>query len=262
MNTWVDGGWSLLVLLLATGLFFFLLTRGTLLWRQLNSAAHGETAHVYPLYSNPVLIRLVDFQPVISAILLWQYPKIVSQVVLELERMDLRHRQLLITSCAFGNVIPRVVKAAVQAGAERVLITDLIDCELTHARDKLGEHAGNVSLLRENATALEQGDGTIAANVMFFLLHELPHPQKALALNEAIRVLAPGGKLILAEFHRPDLWLLRALSWIYFKVFEPLGLALWNTNDPFRHLQAMPGITCERTTFLSGNFQVITATRT
>jgi SAM-dependent methyltransferase len=261
MHTWIDCGLPLLLLLVAIGLFFFLLTRGTLLWRQLTPAAHGETAHVYPLYSNPLLIRLVDFQPVISAILLWQYRSIVSQVVLELQRMDLRHRQVLITSCAFGNVIPRVVKAAMQSGTERVLITDLIDYELTHARDKLGELARNVSLQRGNATAMEQHDGTVGANIMFFLLHELPHPQKALALNEAIRVLAPGGKLMLAEFHRPDHWPLRVLSWTYFKVFEPLGLALWDIHDPFRHLQAMQGITCERTTFLSGNFQVITATR-
>jgi len=36
-------------------------------------------------------------------------------------------------------------------------------------------------------------------------------------------MLAPGGRLLIAEFHRPDPWVLRALSWTYFKVFEPLG---------------------------------------
>ena len=79
--------------------------------------------------------------------------------------------------------------------------------------------------------------------------------------REAGRMLAAGGKLFLAEFHRPEPWVLRALSWTYFKVFEPLGLALWDTHDPLGCLQAMGGWSCERTTFFFGNFQIITATK-
>ena len=81
------------------------------------------------------------------------------------------------------------------------------------------------------------------------------------ALSEAGRMLAPGGKLLLAEFHRPEPRVLRALSWTYFKVFEPLGLALWDTHDPVKCLEAMGGWRCERTTYFCGNFQVITATK-
>jgi ubiquinone/menaquinone biosynthesis C-methylase UbiE len=74
-------------------------------------------------------------------------------------------------------------------------------------------------------------------------------------------MLAPGGKLYLAEFHRPELWVLRALSWTYFKVFEPLGLALWDTHDPLEYMENIGGWACERTTYLFGNFQIITATK-
>ena len=158
-------------------------------------------------------------------------------------------------------MIPRVVKAAVQTGAERVLIADIIHNELIHAKSKLGEFSGKVDFIEDNATAMNQEPGFAAANVMFFLLHELPHDMKARALSEAGRMLAPGGKLFLAEFHRPELWVLRALSWTYFKVFEPLGLALWDTHDPLSCLEDMGGWTCERTTFFFGNFQVITATK-
>ena len=71
----------------------------------------------------------------------------------------------------------------------------------------------------------------------------------------------PGGKLYLGEFHRPRPWLLRTLSWTYFKVFEPYGLALWDSHDPVLQLQAMPGVHCERHTAFFGNFQVIVATK-
>lgn len=247
--------------LACVGLFFFVVTRGALLVRGLSPQTHSENSHVYPIYSNMRLIKLLDFQPIISAILLFQYHRIVSKIIAELGRQDLHNRKLLITSCAFGNVIPRVVDAAVRAGVERVMVADIIRNELVHAQGKLDQWSGKVDFIEENATAMKQADGAFDVNVIFFLLHELPHPLKVQALREAGRVLAPGGKLLVAEFHRPELWVLRALSWTYFKVFEPLGLALWDTHDPLRCLESMGGWSCERTTYFYGNFQIITASK-
>jgi ubiquinone/menaquinone biosynthesis C-methylase UbiE len=262
MNTWMMGTvFALAFLLTSTCLFFFVVTRGALLVRGLSPGPHTEKSHVYPIYSNMRLIKLVDFQPIISAILLFQYHRLVSAIVSGLRQLDLHDKKVLITSCAFGNVIPQVVTAAVQTGAERVLVADIIPNELVHAKSKLGHFSGKVDFIEENATAMKLADGIVDANVMFFLLHELPHPLKVQALREAGRMLAPGGKLFLAEFHRPELWVLRALSWTYFKVFEPLGLALWDTHDPLNCLQDMGGWACERTTYFFGNFQIITATK-
>ncbi len=262
MSAWMmDGAFTLFALLASTGLFFFVVTRGALLLRGLAAGPESESSHVYPIYSNMRLIKLVDFQPIISAILLFQYHHLVSKIVSELRHMDLRNKKVLITSCAFGNVIPRVVQAAVQSGAERILIADIIQNELVHAKSKLGEYSGKVEYVEDNATSMTLKDGCVAVNVIFFLLHELPHHLKGRALDEAGRMLAPGGKLFLAEFHRPQLWVLRALSWTYFKVFEPLGLALWDTHDPLNHLEKAGGWKCERTTYFFGNFQIVTATK-
>ncbi len=252
---------SLFFVLSVTALFFFTVTRGALIMRGVMAGSSHDAAHVYPIYSNMRLIRMIDFQPIIAAILLFQYDRLVSAITSGLHHMDLRGKKVLITSCAFGNVIPRVVTAAIKSGAQRVLIADIIKNELDHAQGKLIEHSGKIEFLQENATAMQQPDGSVSANVIFFLLHELPHHLKGQALKEAGRVLAPGGKLYLAEFHRPDLWVLRALSWTYFKVFEPLGLALWDTHDPLKQLEAMGGFSCERRTVFFGNFQIIVATK-
>lgn len=262
MSAWmVNAILALLFLAASTGLFFFVATRGALLVRGLSPGRASEKSHVYPLYSNMWLIKLVDFQPIISAILLFQYDRLVLQIVNGLAQSDLKNKNVLITSCAFGNVLPRVVDAAVRGGAARVVIADLIHNELVHARSKLGDFSGKVDFIEDDATAMKRPASGVAANVMFFLLHELPHDLKAQALREAGRMLAPGGKLYLAEFHRPQLRVLRALSWIYFKVFEPLGLALWDTHDPLDCLESMGGWKCERATYFFGNFQIITATR-
>lgn len=250
------------VVLASTALFFFTLTRGALILRGVMGRLSHDAAHVYPIYSNMRLIRMVDWQPIISAILLFQYSRLVSIITHDLQRVDLRDKQVLITSCAFGNVMPRVVKAALKSHASNVLVADIIQNELDHAQRKLGDYAAKTTYVRENAIALNLPDGLVHANVMFFLLHELPHHLKIQALDEAMRVLAPGGKLYLGEFHRPSPWFLRALSWTYFKVFEPYGLALWDSHDPVLQLQAMQGVTCERHTAFFGNFQVIVASKT
>jgi ubiquinone/menaquinone biosynthesis C-methylase UbiE len=246
--------------LAATALFFFAFTRAALLIRALSPKADAA-AHVYPIYSNMRLIKLVDFQPVISAILLFQYRRLVSSIVAGLRATDLRGKKVMITSCAFGNVIPRVVDAALDSGAERILIADIIQNELTHARSKLTRYDGKIDYIVDNATSMTQPEECVDANVIFFLLHELPHHLKGKALSEAGRMLAPGGKLYLAEFHKPEPWVLRALSWTYFKVFEPLGLALWDREDPVATLHRMGGWKAERTTYFCGNFQIVTATK-
>jgi ubiquinone/menaquinone biosynthesis C-methylase UbiE len=252
---------TLVLLPLAVALFFFVFTHGALMLRHWRHRAQGRAEHVYPIYSQMWLIRLVDFQPVISAILLFQYSRLVGWIARDLARMPLQAQDVLITSCAFGNVMPRVAKAAFGAGARRLKLVDLVDNELIHALRKLKPYADRVDCSVGDATAMPLPTASVAANVMFFLLHELEPQMKRQAIAEAVRVLQPGGKLFLAEFHRPDAWPLRALSWLYFKTFEPFGLALWDVQDPVKQLEAIAGVQFERQTALFGNFQVIVATR-
>jgi ubiquinone/menaquinone biosynthesis C-methylase UbiE len=252
---------ALVLVPVGIALFFYVFTKGALFLRSLSRGARSRTAHVYPIYSKMWLIRLVDFQPTISAILLFQYDRLVSCIATELRAMALQGQDVLITSCAFGNVIPRVVAASLGSGARKVMVVDIIENELVHAKSKLLAFGGQVDYRQCDATAMSLPTESVAANVMFFLLHELDPEMKRKAISEGARVLAPGGKLFLAEFHRPTPWALRALSWMYFKTFEPFGLALWDVQDPVDQLATIEGMHCERNTAFFGNFQVIVATK-
>ena len=107
----VDVFLALFVLLTLVALFFFALTRGTLLVRALAAGGQGEASHVYPIYSDMRLIRLIDYQWIISAILLFHYDRLVAEITTALRRSNLDGKTVLITSCAFGNVIPKLVAA-------------------------------------------------------------------------------------------------------------------------------------------------------
>ena len=58
MNTWMSSAaFGVFFVLAATGLFFFVVTRGALIVRGLTGSGH-ESSHVYPIYSNMNLIKL------------------------------------------------------------------------------------------------------------------------------------------------------------------------------------------------------------
>jgi SAM-dependent methyltransferase len=91
------------------------------------------------------------------------------------------------------------------------------------------------------AEALPFGDGSLGALVMFDVLHHLRQPARFLA--EAVRVLAPGGRVVLLEPY------VGPFSWAVYRFFhqercdlrsEPLGDDQVTGEDPFDGNQALP----------------------
>jgi ubiquinone/menaquinone biosynthesis C-methylase UbiE len=154
-----------------------------------------------------------------------------------------------------------VGKSISERNVERIIITDIVPNELCQVKGKLTGLTEHIDFMEDNAVDMKQKDGSADINVLFFLLHELPCHLQRVALEEAGRVLASGGKLVLAEFHRPDAFIMRILSRIYFFVFEPHAFALCGDQDPVQCLEKTGVWTCERKTYFFGNYQVIIATK-
>lgn len=254
---------SLAVIVCAVAGYFFLVTRGSLIIESLRSG-RSSSSHIYWIYKNRFLIRLTDRQIIISAILLFNYRRLVDEVVSSLNP-SLKGKSVLQASCAFGDISVKIARRCAAQGAKRLVISDLVDNEIRHARAKC-ERAGvdkSLYFARENVLSMAHRDGTFDYVVIFFLFHELPLPLKSAALKEAARVLKPGGSIIFGEFHRPGPWLLRASGRVFFKVFEPYAVEMWDF-DPVSVLTngTLCGWEFSKKTYFGSNYQVFTARKT
>ena len=94
-----------------------------------------------------------------------------------------------------------------------------------------------------DAEALPFADRSVGCLVLFDVLHHLPHPARFLA--EAVRVLPPGGRIVLCEPY------ISALSYPVYRFFheercdfgvDPLGEMQTRGGDPFDGNQAIPSL--------------------
>ena len=85
-----------------------------------------------------------------------------------------------------------------------------------------------VNLHQYDSTALGFEDASYDQAIVFFLLHEQPAAARKLTLSEALRVVKPGGKLVLVDYHLPvRLHPLRYLFRPVLRALEPFALDLW-----------------------------------
>lgn len=171
-----------------------------------------------------------DHQPIIDAIVFGQYRKLTGQVLRLLDPAN--SGSTLLIASAYGSLIPEL---AARLDHSRFTVIDVAPIQLERARMKL-ERAGlaeRVQLARMNAEALRFDDSGFDSALLFLLLHELPAEARRRALTEAVRVVRPGGRLVLAEygadagrhpFHR---W--APLRWI-FGAAEPFLPSLWKQD--------------------------------
>lgn len=118
-----------------------------------------------------------------------------------------------------------------------VTLVDINQAMLEKGRDRLIDAGivGNVAYIQADAENLPFSDNTFDVVTMAFGLRNVTRKEKA--LQSILRVLAPGGKVLILEFSTPTISALKPLYDAYsFKVLPMLGKLIAKDAESYRYL--------------------------
>jgi ubiquinone/menaquinone biosynthesis C-methylase UbiE len=204
-------------------------------------------------YVHPLAVRVFERPWLINLILWGKYIAMRSAALAEMgETLPGRTVQI---ACAYGDMTPRLAARVPPGGLLDVV--DVLPVQLKNLRRKLPPDA-RVRTLHMNSADLKIPDATYDRGLVFFLLHEMPRDVREATLREAVRVVKPGGKLVIIEFGKCAGW--HPLKYIWhpvLRVLEPFARDIWTkpieTWLPASHKDRV----VSRTAYFGGFYQKV-----
>jgi ubiquinone/menaquinone biosynthesis C-methylase UbiE len=217
-------------------------------------------------YLHPRAVYLFERQWLVNLILWGNFSRLRDAAIGALG-MDLPGRTLQV-ACVYGDLTRRIAGRLAQ-GAQ-LHVVDVLRVQLDNLARKLpvgllsrrgreGREHPAVELIQGDSAALEFHSGSYDRALLYFLLHEQPAPVRRETIAEALRVVKPGGRVVIVDYHRPPAfnplhWLMKAI----FRVLEPFALDLWR-DDLAQSVQGFGRArSVEKRTFFGGLYQLVT----
>lgn len=208
-------------------------------------------------YVHPWAVRVFERGWLVNLILLGNYVRLRNAALAEVGPNAEGHT--LQVACVYGDFTARLAE---RIGPEGMLdVVDVMPIQLHNLKAKLPTDT-RARLLHCDSTALESADASYDRVLVFFLLHEQPLAVRRRTLAEAIRVLKPGGKLVLVDYHHPHRWHpLKPAMRAVLRRLEPFALDLWDAELA----DYLPGdvepASLRKQTFFGGLYQKVVLTR-
>ena len=146
-----------------------------------------------------------------------------------------RGNQVLDIAGGTGDLAAKFSKIVGPEG--RVVLADINESMLKVGRDKLTDKGivGNIEYTQANAEALPFPDNTFDCITIAFGLRNVTDKDKA--LRSMLRVLKPGGRLLVLEFSKPENEVLSKVYDSYsFNILPKIGKLITNDEDSYRYL--------------------------
>ncbi len=204
-------------------------------------------------YVHPKAVQLFEREWLVNTILFGNYGRLRDAALAELGSVV--HGRTLQVACVYGNLTRKLQQRL--ADDASLDVVDVLPIQLRNLRRKLPDDP-RVALLHGDSSMLACADASYDQVLLFFLLHEQPDAVRSSTLAEALRVVKPGGKVIIVDYHRPSMWHpMRPLMRLVFRKLEPYAMALWQHElQHFMPPQAKPASLCKRTWF-GGLYQML-----
>jgi len=175
-------------------------------------------------YVHPRAVAFFERQWLVNLILWGNYVQLRDAALNELGHKI--HGHTLQIACVYGDFSAKLADRIDVGGS--LDIVDVLQIQLDNLHKKLPPHSP-VRTLHNDSTKLKLASRTYDQAILFFLLHEQPAPSRAETLREVLRVLKPGGKLVIVDYHQPSIaHPLRYLFKPILKCLEPFALDLWH----------------------------------
>lgn len=202
-------------------------------------------------YVHPRAVRVFERQWLVNLILWGNFNRLRDAALDALGRTV--EGSTLQIACVYGNFTATLLD---RLGPDASLdVVDVLPIQLQNLRAKLPASAA-VTLHQRDSAALCFRDGAYDQAVLFFLLHEQPADVRLRTLREALRVVKPGGKLIVVDYHRPGrLHPLRYLFEPVLRRLEPFAMDLWNQEIAEWLPEDLPAGSITKTTYYGGLYQ-------
>lgn len=208
-------------------------------------------------YIHPRAVRIFERGWLVNLILFGNYATLRNAASNEIGPQA--SGRTLQVACVYGDLTPRLLERHADNGALDVI--DVLPIQLQNLQRKLAPDS-RVSLFQRNSAALGFADGSYDRVLIFFLLHEQPESVRRGTLAEAFRVVKPGGKIVIVDYHRPSNWnLLRRPLQALLRRLEPFADDLWQHDLAVYFPPDVKPSSLRKRTFFGGLYQKIVLTR-
>ncbi|HWJ94681.1 MAG TPA: rhodoquinone biosynthesis methyltransferase RquA [Telluria sp.] len=208
-------------------------------------------------YVHPNAVRLFEREWLVNLILFGDYGRLRDAALAELG--ETVTGQTLQVACVYGNLTPRLARRL--APDASLDVVDILPVQLKNLAAKLPVD-DRIVLLQGDSSSLACPDACYDQVLLFFLLHEQPESVRRATLAQALRVVRPGGKIVIVDYHLPARWHpLRLLMTGVFRQLEPYAMDLWdNEVQAFLPSDAQPAAITKQT-YYGGLYQKLVLTR-
>jgi len=202
-------------------------------------------------------VRLFERQWLVNLILWGNFGRL-RDAALDALGDKLAGRTLQI-ACVYGDLTGRLRARLTPGGSLDVV--DVLRVQLENLARKLPGDP-RVGLMLGDSAALDLPAASYDRALLFFLLHEQPEDVRRGTLSEALRILKPGGRLVIVDYHRPSPRNLLYLPMVaILKTLEPFAMDLWKheVSEWFPENSRIHSL--EKKTSFGGLYQLLTLTK-
>ncbi|NTU76958.1 MAG: methyltransferase domain-containing protein [Alphaproteobacteria bacterium] len=214
--------------------------------------------HYWWAYVRPWAVWTFEREWLVNLIL-WGWYKPLRNAALETFGNKVSGKTLQI-SCCYGTFTPQLAER-VTAGGGHLDVLDVSPAQLRNLRRKLPTDAP-VDIYHQDSTALGFPDARFDRATLFFLPHEQPRAIRERSFAEAVRVLKPGGTLLVVEFDKPKWWHPLKYLWLPFLgILEPFAPDLWKHETAEWLPPSVAGMKVEKKNFFGNFYQRLLITK-